>query len=354
MRDLHFKISDFDLYAVSAGPGSFTGLRIGLTAVKGWSELFAKPIAPVSALHALSAQGNPQRKLIASVMDARRGQIFGGIYRRDGAELNLASEEVVARPDEFIQEVARFAGSEPVAFVTPSPDLITSAIENSALRGSSIESVSEDLAPWIGKIGRQLSLSGDVVDCPFARRQLCSPFGRRIVLERIVNRQIELISNLIMSPSRKFLVCANGARRCRDSYSNSIASSKALRIGRKATTPAPPLQAPASKGWVAEVDEKVIAFLIARTTFGEMEILNLAVSGIYRRRGIATKLLAERLGTLEHSSTKVAFLEVRESNAAARSFYAKTGFRETGRRPKYYNIPTEDAIVLRRDLAQSK
>jgi tRNA threonylcarbamoyladenosine biosynthesis protein TsaB len=164
LRDLHFKISDFDLYAVSAGPGSFTGLRIGLTAVKGWSELFAKPIAPVSALHALSAQGNPQRKLIASVMDARRGQIFGGIYRRDGAELNLASEEVVARPDEFIQEVARFAGSEPVSFVTPSLDLITSAIENSALRGSSIESVSEDLAPWIGKIGRQLFLSGDVVD----------------------------------------------------------------------------------------------------------------------------------------------------------------------------------------------
>jgi [ribosomal protein S18]-alanine N-acetyltransferase len=108
------------------------------------------------------------------------------------------------------------------------------------------------------------------------------------------------------------------------------------------------------KGWVAEVEEKVIAFLIARTTFGEMEILNLAVSGIYRRCGIATKLLAERLGTLEHSSTKVAFLEVRESNAAARSFYAKTGFRETGRRPKYYTYPTEDAVVLRRDFVQPR
>ena len=78
--------------------------------------------------------------------------------------MDLASEEVVARPGEFVEEVVRFAGSAPVSFVTPSLDLITSSIENSALRGSSIDTVSEDLAPWIGKIGRQLFLSGDVVD----------------------------------------------------------------------------------------------------------------------------------------------------------------------------------------------
>lgn len=108
------------------------------------------------------------------------------------------------------------------------------------------------------------------------------------------------------------------------------------------------------KGWVAEVDGEVIAFLVARTTFGEMEILNLVVSGVFRRRGIATKLLAERLDVIEGGNTQVVFLEVRESNTAARSFYAKTGFRETGRRPNYYNFPTEDAIVLRRNLTQSK
>lgn len=108
------------------------------------------------------------------------------------------------------------------------------------------------------------------------------------------------------------------------------------------------------KGWVAEVDSSIVAFLIARTTFGEMEILNLAVSGIYRRHGIATKLLADRMDTIQQGSTAVAFLEVRESNAAARAFYSKLGFRETGRRPQYYTYPTEDAIVLRRDLSHPK
>ena len=164
LREIKFSISDFDLYAVAAGPGSFTGLRIGLTAAKGWSELFSKPIAPVSALHALAVQGNPQTKLVAAVMDARRGQIFGGIYRRIGGSLSLASEELVSRPEEFLTEVVQFADSGPITFATPSPGLIASALENSSLRGSEIETVSEDLAPWIGKIGRELALSGDVVD----------------------------------------------------------------------------------------------------------------------------------------------------------------------------------------------
>lgn len=164
LRELNFSVSDFDLYAVSAGPGSFTGLRIGLTAVKAWGELYGKPIAPVSALHALAAQGDSQPRLLAAVMDARRGQIFGGIYRRDSASLALVSEETVSRPDEFVHEVARVANSQPVEFVSPSPELFSGAIENSALRGSPIQTVSEDLAPWIGKIGHQLALQGDVVD----------------------------------------------------------------------------------------------------------------------------------------------------------------------------------------------
>jgi tRNA threonylcarbamoyladenosine biosynthesis protein TsaB len=164
LSELQVNIADFDLYAVSAGPGSFTGLRIGLTAAKGWAELYGKPIAPVSGLHALASQSKSPRQLIAAVMDARRGQIFGGLYRRTDAGLELASEEVVSRPDEFVLEVARFAHETPVAFVSPSPELVTAALENSSFRGSQVEAVSEDLAPWIGKIGHELALRGDVVD----------------------------------------------------------------------------------------------------------------------------------------------------------------------------------------------
>ena len=92
---------------------------------------------------------------------------------------------------------------------------------------------------------------------------------------------------------------------------------------------------------VAEVDNRVVGFIVTRTiTDGELEILNLAVAPPYRRRGIARSLVKLVLsGTV--------FLEVRESNSAALSFYNSLGFQKLSRRHEYYTDPPEGAIVLK-------
>src|SRR5579872_4134121 len=54
LRELSLGLDQFDLFAVVAGPGSFTGLRIGLAAVKGWAEVYRKPVAAISALEAVA------------------------------------------------------------------------------------------------------------------------------------------------------------------------------------------------------------------------------------------------------------------------------------------------------------
>jgi len=82
-------LEEIDLFAVNAGPGSFTGLRVGLTTVKGWAEVSGRPVAPVSGLEAMASEvfrSVSSGSLIAAVMDARRGQIFGGLFlwRNDG------------------------------------------------------------------------------------------------------------------------------------------------------------------------------------------------------------------------------------------------------------------------------
>src|SRR5882672_6551092 len=88
-----FRMDQIDLFAVASGPGSFTGLRVGLTAVKAWAEVHSKPIAAVSGLEAIAVQsealaeavrGNPNGNgpIISPFLDARRGQLFGSCYRR--------------------------------------------------------------------------------------------------------------------------------------------------------------------------------------------------------------------------------------------------------------------------------
>src|ERR1700688_985847 len=65
LDELSLPIATFDIFAVAAGPGSFTGLRIGLTAVKAWSEAFGRPVVSVSSLEAIGVQAFKMRDLPA-------------------------------------------------------------------------------------------------------------------------------------------------------------------------------------------------------------------------------------------------------------------------------------------------
>jgi ribosomal-protein-alanine N-acetyltransferase len=99
---------------------------------------------------------------------------------------------------------------------------------------------------------------------------------------------------------------------------------------------------------VAESGAQVIGYAIARDAADVAEILDLAVSTEWRRAGVATALLRELIETLERGGVREIFLEVRESNRAARALYLAHGFSLAGRRPRYYRKPVEDAMLLKR------
>ena len=165
-------LGEFDLFAVAAGPGSFTGLRVGLTAVKVWAEVFGRSIAPVSALECIAAQVNLPAasrpiSLLAPVLDARRGQVFGAVYRYGGEDpghLQLLDEEMVTGAREFLEFVKEKAdGARPI-FASPSPEVMDAALLHSCFEGSPVERVSPVLAPVIGRLGYRQALCGEVVD----------------------------------------------------------------------------------------------------------------------------------------------------------------------------------------------
>jgi ribosomal-protein-alanine N-acetyltransferase len=88
-------------------------------------------------------------------------------------------------------------------------------------------------------------------------------------------------------------------------------------------------------------------FLVAHELAAEWEIENIAIAGAARRRGLGTRLLGTFLDHARAQHASAVFLEVRESNHAARLLYEKWAFVESGRRAGYYTQPQEDAIVYR-------
>jgi tRNA threonylcarbamoyladenosine biosynthesis protein TsaB len=116
-------IGDIDGFAAATGPGTFTGVRVGLTAVKGLAEALSRQVVGVSNLKAAAWFGTAD--LRAPMLDARRGDVYGAVY--DGL-LKLVQDEVVMKREAWIEQL-------PVgAQVLSDPSLLAAAIGRIAAR----------------------------------------------------------------------------------------------------------------------------------------------------------------------------------------------------------------------------
>lgn len=93
-----FSKTDIGGFAVVSGPGSFTGVRVGLAAIKALAEVLGKPIAAVSLLEAIAVSSGVQGQLTA-VLDAGRGQVYAGEYEVQGGDARLSRERLLTRAD---------------------------------------------------------------------------------------------------------------------------------------------------------------------------------------------------------------------------------------------------------------
>jgi tRNA threonylcarbamoyladenosine biosynthesis protein TsaB len=159
LGELSMNLGDFDLFAAAVGPGSFTGLRVGLTAVKGWAAVYGKPIAAISGLEAIATQSRSPTSLLVAASDARRGQVYCGRYQRMQAQgvegLMLDGEECVMDPEEFVGALADLSSSA-FTVVTPIPELLSKILSDyKTLLATEprIDEVSPILAPHVGYLG---------------------------------------------------------------------------------------------------------------------------------------------------------------------------------------------------------
>jgi tRNA threonylcarbamoyl adenosine modification protein YeaZ len=179
--------ADIDVYVAASGPGSFTGIRVGLTTVKAWAEVTGRPIVGISRLEALATQAEPATaEFVAAFTNAQRKQIYGALYRRepeadsrDGHVLTRIAEEAVIAPDAFLAWAVENSAGSPIDWISTDPQMLTET-EAWALRqkngaahpvdsvesdaNARVQSASPILAPAIGKLGYHLATLKQFVD----------------------------------------------------------------------------------------------------------------------------------------------------------------------------------------------
>ena len=106
LREAHFVLEDLDGWAISLGPGSFTGLRIGVSTVKGLAFATGKPVVGVATLDALASLISPTPFLITPILDARKGEVYTAFYRY-GEEtlLKRLSPYQALRPEDLVKKI---------------------------------------------------------------------------------------------------------------------------------------------------------------------------------------------------------------------------------------------------------
>ena len=162
LRQVRIKISDIDFFACTIGPGSFTGLRIGVSTLKGLMLATGKPAAGVSSLAAVALNVGTTSKLICSMIDARRGQVYVAYFRyNDKNILQQISEAQAVNPKEIINNTDKntlFVGDGAIKYA----DIIKN-IKSLEVR------IASDLQHYIrasavGILGREKFAENDLLD----------------------------------------------------------------------------------------------------------------------------------------------------------------------------------------------
>ncbi len=110
LKSLHLSFSDVELFAVSAGPGSFTGVRIGTAIIKGLAFGRDVPSVCVCTLDELAENLSGLSGILSPVMDARRGQVYNALFRSDGEKIERLTPDRAISIEELAHELSTYSG----------------------------------------------------------------------------------------------------------------------------------------------------------------------------------------------------------------------------------------------------
>jgi tRNA threonylcarbamoyladenosine biosynthesis protein TsaB len=157
-------LREVDVLGAANGPGAFTALRVSLSVVKGLAEVHRKPVVPVSVLEAVCESARAQG-LLVPLVDAYRGQVFGGLYRHEAEGLRRCGPERVLTLGEFVSSVeAEGAITRECTVVSPQLQRWEAELQDTILARCRREVVSPVLADAVACLATRKFAVGEFVD----------------------------------------------------------------------------------------------------------------------------------------------------------------------------------------------
>jgi tRNA threonylcarbamoyl adenosine modification protein YeaZ/ribosomal-protein-alanine acetyltransferase len=328
-------LRDVDLFAVIVGPGSFTGLRVGVAAVQGLALVAGRQVVAVPTLealcHAARANGTPAAAILVPCVDGQRGEVFFAAV--DPASGGAAwIEPRAGKPEDLIEAVQELGREGPAWLIGDGARRYESVFRN-GLPGASVADSPMPLAQAAAAIAA--ARPDDAVaphalrpiylrrpDAVLARERARAAVGDGYRIRRIV-------------PGDDLA----GVERLQQLTFTNPWGAEAIRWELEHTDVA--------RLYVLEVPSgEIAAYCACWIIFDELHINSLAVDSARRRQGLARRLLEYALADAARQGGRTATLEVRASNAAARALYEGMGYRVEGVRRDYYQDPREDALIL--------
>lgn len=325
------KPADIDLYACSSGPGSFTGLRIGASIIKGMAQTFNKPVAGVPTLDALAYNLYNCTGLVCPMLDAQRGMVYSAIYAWENGRLVKLTGQRAILLEDFLMQVKE--KSAPAVFLGDGALLYEEKLKSGdeefymAPSGSLLPRASS-----CGALAKEMYDKG--IYTSYNNFKLTYIRKSQAEAEYEKKQKIEIAD---MSAEDIDLVCEIESLSfktpwSRESFAEELTKNSLARY------------------IVAKVDGKVAAYGGMWIVLDEGHITNIAVHPDYRGRKIGEKLVRALIQKAKDNNAASITLEVRASNDAARSLYKKLGFEDSGIRKGYYADSGEDAIIMWKTL----
>ena len=345
---IELDLKSIDAIAVAGGPGSFTGLRIGSATAKGLGLALEKPLIHVPTVDGLAYNLYGCQDIICPIMDARRKQVYTGMYTFARRELEGSKEtELVldvleaqnASPIDELIERLNIHG-RPVVFLGDGVPVYQDVIKEKMRVPFSFApaSANRQRAAVVGALGIQYYKEGK-----FETAMEHQPDYLRVSQaerERAEKERKAVVSIRQMKVEDAAAIAEMEHQTFSDAWSE-----KAI---------LDTLRNPKTICLVAEKIGKIVGYCIVYTADDEADIARIAVLKESRRFGIASELIHALDVICWENQIQIIMLDVRVSNDGARAFYEKHGFTQDGIRENYYKNPIEDAILMSRAVIPTK